>query len=324
MTALYQHVGTAYVPQHVGRTGRRVAIAYLIVLALLALLAPVIAADEPLAVKQNGRWSFPALRSLFGRSGPRLETQSTDSILRTMVVGPDSVDLAKRLSPPNDLHWLGTDDLGRDVLARLIHGTRVSLLVGITAAVISILVGTFFGALSGYYGGALDWMISRLIELVVCFPFLFLVLAIVTVFEPSTTTVILALVMSSWTTSARLVRAEFLRVREMEFTQAARAIGAGDARIIVRHLLPNAIAPVVVLAAFGVGSAILVESALSFLGLGVALPAASWGSILSSADDYLGQAWWLAVFPGIAIFSTVMACNVIGESTRERRVRSYN
>lgn len=230
---------------------------------------------------------------------------------------PDAVELGRRLLPPGPAHLFGTDDLGRDVLSRMIHGARVSLAVGFLATALSLVAGSFLGAIAGYYGGAADWVVSRLIELVLCFPFLLLVLAIVALFQPSIWTILIALAITSWTTEARFVRAEFLRIREMEYAQAARASGAGDPRIIFRHLLPNALGPVLVSASFGVASAILAESALSFLGFGVALPAASWGSILAVAQEYIEFAWWLALFPGIAIFATVAAFNLIGDRLRD-------
>jgi peptide/nickel transport system permease protein len=230
---------------------------------------------------------------------------------------PDSIDLGRRLLPPGSDHLLGTDDVGRDVLSRMIHGSRVSLAVGLLATALSLLAGTFLGAIAGYYGGVADWVVSRLIELVLCFPFLLLVLAIVALFQPSLWTILIALAMTSWTTEARFVRAEFLRIREMEFAQAARASGAGDPRIIFRHLLPNALGPVLVSASFGVATAILTESALSFLGFGVALPTSSWGSILAVAQEYIEFAWWLALFPGLAIFATVAAFNLIGDRLRD-------
>ena len=230
---------------------------------------------------------------------------------------PDAVNLNARLQPPGGQHPFGTDNLGRDVLTRMIHGSRVSLIVGYSATALSLIIGSMLGALAGYYGGAADWIVSRLIEVVLCFPFLFLVLGIVALFRPSIFTILIALAITSWTTEARFVRAEFLRIRELEYAQAARASGAGDARIIFRHLLPNALAPVIVSASFGVASAILTESALSFLGFGVAFPTASWGSILAIAHDYIEFAWWLVVFPGIAIFLTVAAFNLIGDRLRE-------
>jgi peptide/nickel transport system permease protein len=230
---------------------------------------------------------------------------------------PNIPDIAHRLEPPGPSHHLGTDDLGRDVFSRLIHGARVSLTVGILATAIALIVGSLLGAIAGYYGGVADWLISRLIEVVLCFPFLFIVLGIVALFRPSLYTVMIALGLTSWTTEARFMRGEFLRIREMEFAQAARASGARDARIIFRHLLPNALAPVLVSASFGVASAILIESALSFLGFGVPVPTPSWGNILRDAQQHIGYAWWLAVFPGVAIFLTVAAFNIIGDRARE-------
>jgi peptide/nickel transport system permease protein len=230
---------------------------------------------------------------------------------------PDSVKLGARLEPPSRDHLLGTDDLGRDILSRMIHGARVSLTVGFLATAISLVVGSILGAIAGYYGGVADWIVSRVIEIVLCFPFLFLVLGIVALFKPSLGTIMIALGLTSWTNEARYIRGEFLRIRELEFAQAARASGARDARIIFRHLLPNALAPVLVSASFGVAYAILIESALSFLGLGVPLPTASWGGILSASHDHIDYAWWMTLFPGLAIFFTVAAFNVIGERFRD-------
>ncbi|HEY3056690.1 MAG TPA: ABC transporter permease [Thermoanaerobaculia bacterium] len=230
---------------------------------------------------------------------------------------PDEIDLAAHLQPPTAHHFFGTDDLGRDVLARMIHGARVSLIVGYSATALSLIFGSLLGALAGYYGGIADWLVSRLIEVVLCFPFLFLVLGIVALFRPSLYTILVALALTSWTTEARFVRAEFLRIRELEYAQAARASGARDPRIIFRHLLPNALAPVIVSASFGVASAILTESALSFLGFGVALPTPSWGSILAVAQEFVEFAWWLVAFPGAAIFLTVAAFNLIGDRLRD-------
>jgi peptide/nickel transport system permease protein len=231
--------------------------------------------------------------------------------------GPDDIDVVNRLHAPDAHHHFGTDDLGRDVLARMIHGARVSLTVGLMATAMALVVGSFLGAIAGYYGGVTDWIVSRLIEIVLCFPLLFLALAIVAFFGPSIWTIMIALGLTTWTSEARYVRGEFLRIREMEFAYAARASGARDARIILRHLLPNALAPVLVSSSFGVANAILTESALSFLGLGVPLPTATWGSILSSAKDYIEYAWWLVVFPGVAIFLTVAAFNIIGDRFRD-------
>jgi peptide/nickel transport system permease protein len=230
---------------------------------------------------------------------------------------PNGINLLQRLTSPTGGHWFGTDDLGRDVLARMMFGARVSLTIGFAATAISLIIGSFLGAIAGYYGGPVDWLVSRVIEIVLCFPFLFLLLGIVALFGPSMTTILVALGLTSWTTEARFIRGEFLKVREMDFAQAARASGARDGRIIFRHLLPNALAPVLVSASFGVAQAILIESALSFLGLGVAVPTASWGSILSIAQEFIDYAWWLVIFPGLAIFTTVAAFNIIGDRFRD-------
>lgn len=230
---------------------------------------------------------------------------------------PNAIDLDARLLPPGGGHLLGTDELGRDLLQRMIHGSRVTLYVSLAATLVAVFIGITLGALAGYFSGIVDWLISRLVEVVLCFPFLFVVLFIVARLGPSLTTMILALSITSWPGEARLVRGEMLRVREVEFAEAARASGARSLRVIFRHLLPHAIAPVLVSASFGVAGAMLIESALSFLGFGVPLPLASWGSILSVADDYMGRAWWLAVFPGFAIFLTAGAYNIIGEALRD-------
>lgn len=233
-------------------------------------------------------------------------------------VDPYAITMSDRLSGPSAIHLLGTDDLGRDVLARVIYGARVSLLVGFVATLLSLTIGIALGAVAGYYGGATDWIISRVIEVILCFPFLFLVLAIVAFMKPSLLTIVIALGITSWTSDARFVRGEFLRARELDYAHAARAIGARDFRIVFRHLLPNAVAPVLVSSSFGIASAILTESALSFLGLGVPLPQPSWGSLLSSAYEHLDYAWWLVLFPGVAIFLTVAAFNLIGDHLRDR------
>jgi peptide/nickel transport system permease protein len=251
-------------------------------------------------------------------AAPLLANDAVGRFVRPLVShSPDTIDLLQRLAPPSSSHPLGTDDLGRDVLARLIFGARVSLTVGLAASLIAVLIGSFFGALAGYYGGAVDWIVSRLIEVVLCFPFLFLLLGVIALFRPSLLTIMIALGLTSWTNEARYLRGEFLRIRELEFAQAARASGAGDPRIIFRHLLPNALGPVLVSASFGVASAILFESSLSFLGLGVPVPTASWGGMLAVAESFLGHAWWLAVFPGLAIFLTVVAFNIVGDRFRE-------
>jgi len=296
-----------------------VALGYVVLMAIVALLAPLLANGKPLVQRTSEGWSFPALADYWA-DDPDIATAAPGATFRLpapVPFSPNAIELTERLQPPGNGHYLGTDDLGRDILARLIHGARVSLAVGFFATAIALVVGSFLGAVAGYYGGAADWIVSRVIEVVLCFPFLFLVLGIVALFRPSIWTVMIALGLTSWTSEARYVRGEFLRIRELEYAQAARASGARDGRIIFRHLLPNALAPVLVSASFGVAVAILTESALSFLGLGVPLPTASWGSMLSKAQEHIEYAWWLVLFPGIAIFTTVAAFNIIGERARE-------
>lgn len=295
------------------------ALIYVAMMAAIALLAPLIANRKPLLQKSAEGWRLPALAD-YWTEDPDMEgapLAASFEVFPPVRYSPNSIDLAVRLRPPSRAHILGTDDLGRDILARMIHGAQVSLTVAFFATAIAVIVGSFLGALAGYYGRFADWIVSRVIEVVLCFPFLFLVLGIVALFKPSIGTIMIALGLTSWTSEARYVRGEFLRIREMEFAQAARASGARDWRIIFRHLLPNALAPLIVSASFGVAFAILTESALSFLGLGVPLPTASWGSILATAQEHIQYAWWIVLFPGLAIFSTVAAFNIIGERLRD-------
>jgi len=230
---------------------------------------------------------------------------------------PLSINLQEVLRPPSPAHYLGTDTLGRDVLSRIIYGSRVSLKVGFVAVGLATLIGLFIGALAGYYGGWVDSTLMRLVDLMLCFPAFFLILAVIAILEPSIWNIMAVIGLTSWMGVARLVRAEFLTLREREFVTAARALGAGDTRLILRHMLPNALAPVMVSATLGVAGAILTESALSFLGLGVQPPTPSWGNILTAGKDNIEIAWWLSVFPGLAILITVMSYNLLGEGIRE-------
>ncbi len=230
---------------------------------------------------------------------------------------PNQIDLKQVLMPPSQAHFLGTDTLGRDVLSRIIYGSRISLLVGFVAVGLATLIGLVVGALAGYYGGWVDAALMRLVDLMLCFPTFFLILAVIAVLEPSIWNIMAVIGLTSWMGVARLVRAEFLSLREREFVTAARALGASDVRLALRHMLPNALAPVMVSATLGVAGAILTESALSFLGLGVQPPTPSWGNILTAGKDNIEIAWWLSVFPGLAILITVMSYNLLGEGIRE-------
>ena len=236
---------------------------------------------------------------------------------------PYEVDLDAVLAPPSRAHWLGTDGLGRDLAARLVHGARVSVTVGLLTAVLALLVGVPLGALAGYRGGVADAVISRCVEAVLCFPSLLLALAVLATAPawveslPDGVRIALVLGVSGWTPVARYLRGEFLRLKGSEMVTAARASGAGHLRIALRHLLPSALAPVLVTAAFAVGAAILLEAALSFLGLGVRPPTATWGGLLTEARVHVERAWWLALFPGAALFAAVLACNLVGEGIRD-------
>ena len=227
------------------------------------------------------------------------------------------MDLDNVLSRPSKAHLLGTDELGRDVLSRMLHGSRVSLKVGFVAVGIAVVIGVVVGSVAGFYGGWLDTALMRFVDIMLAFPTFFLILAVIAVVEPSIFTIMLVIGVTGWMDVARLVRAEFLTLRERDFVLAARASGAGDARLIFRHILPNALSPVFVAATFGVAGAILIESGLSFLGLGVQPPSPSWGNILTAGKDNIEVAWWLSVYPGLAILITVLSYNLIGEGLRD-------
>ncbi|MBU4305563.1 MAG: ABC transporter permease [Candidatus Omnitrophica bacterium] len=230
---------------------------------------------------------------------------------------PDEVDIGSYLLAPNAQHIMGTDLLGRDLFSRMAYGARISLLVGIVSVGISVAIGIFFGAIAGYYGGKIDMLIMRFVDIMLCFPSIFLILALVALFEPGIMIIMAVIGVTGWMGISRLVRAEILSLKEREFVLAARACGVSNARIITRHLIPNAAGPVLVSATLGVAAAILVESSLSFLGIGVQPPTPSWGNILMDAKASLGAAWWLTLFPGVAIFITVLGYNLLGEGLRD-------
>jgi len=221
------------------------------------------------------------------------------------------------LEPPGLSHLFGTDDLGRDILSRVIYGSWVSLLVGFVAVGIATVIGIIVGASAGYYGGWVDTVIMRFVDTMLSIPTFFLILAVITFLDSSIWNIMAVIGLTSWMGVARLVRAEFLSLKEREFVLAARALGASDVRIIVRHILPNALSPVFVSAVLGVAGAILTESVLSFLGIGVQPPTASWGNILTAGKDNIEIAWWISVFPGLAILLTVLAYNLLGEGIRD-------
>lgn len=230
---------------------------------------------------------------------------------------PDATNVASRFLAPSFTHLLGTDHLGRDVLARMLFGARISLVVGFVAVGIAVTIGIVVGAVAGHFGGRIDNFLMRLVDIVICFPRFFLILTVVALVKPSLWNIIIVLGVTGWTGTARLIRGEILSLRERDFVQAARAMGANASRIILRHLVPNALTPVLVSATLGVAGAILTEAGLSFLGFGVQPPQATWGNILTEGRLYIFDAWWLTVFPGLAILVTVLAFNLVGEGIRD-------
>ncbi len=230
---------------------------------------------------------------------------------------PNATNLEAKLLPPGPGHWLGTDNLGRDVLSRILHGSYVSLSIGLVAVVVSISIGIFIGAVSGYVGGWLDNLLMRIVDAIMCFPSFFLILTVIALLGPGIMKIVIVIGLVAWTGTARLVRAEFLTLRESEYVRAAQALGQRHRRIIFRHILPNAMAPVFVAAVLGVPDAILTEAGLSFLGIGVQPPQPTWGNIIADGKTYILDAWWLIVFPGIAILLTALSFYLAGEALRE-------
>lgn len=230
---------------------------------------------------------------------------------------PAEPNLKNILAPPSLTHPFGTDTLGRDVFSRVIYGSRISLLVGFVSVGIATLIGLILGAVSGYYGGMTDEIIMRFVDLMMCFPTFFLILAVIALLEPSIWNIMIVIGLTNWMGIARLVRAEILSIKNKEFILTAKAIGLPELKIIFSHILPNALSPVYVVATLGIGGAILTESALSFLGIGVQPPTPSWGNILTQAKDNIEVAWWLSLYPGLAIFLTVMGYNLLGEGLRD-------
>ena len=230
---------------------------------------------------------------------------------------PNKVSILDSKNPPSREHWLGNDDVGRDILSRVIFGTRVALIVGLGATTIAVVIGVTVGATAGYFGGKIDTILSRFVDSLMAFPLLALLLILSAVFGPSLRNVVIVIGCSVWASYARMVRAEVLSLRERDFVHAARAAGAKNVRIVMRHIVPNALGPVIIFASLQVGGIIILESALSFLGLGVQRPTASWGTMLSDGRDYIRNYPHISMAPGIAITLTVLAFNLIGDGLRD-------
>ena len=231
---------------------------------------------------------------------------------------PLGQNLDQDLIPRSSEHWLGTDKLGRDILSRIIYGGRISLLVGITTVALSLAIGIVIGSLSGYFGGWIDQMLMRLVDILMAFPGILLAIAFTAVLGPGLDHVILALCLIGWTSYARLVRGEILSLRERDFIQAARSLGCRPKRIILRHLLPNLLPPLLIQSTFGLAAAIVAEGSLSFLGLGVEPPTPSWGAMLNDGRQFLLVAPHLTTYPGLGLMISVLALNLIGDALQDR------
>tara|TARA_A200000113_G_scaffold156783_1_gene141407 strand:+ start:574 stop:1680 length:1107 start_codon:yes stop_codon:yes gene_type:complete len=320
------------------------ALGFVLFLTIVAIFAPAIAGTKPVVCSYKGTLYFPCLgyfnrswespiftKDKFRGTYPKnLKQKDPESWAVWPLVFQDPYRRVRenewpgrRENPsrdeghPNRLNLFGTDQYGVDIFAKMVHGTTIALLVGFVSMGLAGSIGVLVGALGGYFGGWVDMITSRLTEIVMCIPTLVLILALIAVVEKPTIWKTMAIIgATGWTGIARLTRAEFLRLRQTEFVMAARATGVGSLRIMFRHILPNALAPVLVPITFGIASAILVEGSLSFLGFGPPPPTASWGSVLNSARSNL-QLWWLVVFPGAGIFLTVLAYNLVGEGLQE-------
>lgn len=292
---------------------------FIIVLFNVAIFASFLANDKPYIYIDNGRVYFPIIANYpeLNDADLRKDTYKGFKIFPPVAYSYSEYDLNSIVIAPGSKHLLGTDEQGRDLTARMIHGTQVSIFIGFIAVIIYVTIGIIIGSIAGYYGGWIDIVISRLIEIIMCFPTFFLILTILALVGPNLVNVMIVIGVTSWPGIARIVRGEFMKLRETDFVVASRAVGAKDAWIIVRHILPNSLAPVLVSATFGIASTILIESSLSFLGFGVQPPRPSWGDILSQSRDFMDFAWWLTLIPGFAIFLTITAYNLVGEGLQD-------
>ena len=297
-------------------------------LAFVALTADLIAGNKPYYMEYRGKSYYPAFRQYAIHLGvadwpKELKRRRNFKKLKTDVIifppipyGPGEIRLAEKYASPGREHWLGTDRLGRDVLSGLVHGSRYALTIGLVSVGISMCIGLILGALAGYFGGWVDLVLSRFFELWAAIPSFFLILTAAAFFPPSLFFIMIIIGLTSWVGIARLTRSQFLQVRSYDYVSAARSLGYSNSRIMFGHILPNAVGPILIPAAFGVAGAILAESGLSFLGVGVPAEAITWGSLLAGARSN-AAAWWLVLMPGLAIFVTVTLYNLLGDGLRD-------
>jgi peptide/nickel transport system permease protein len=308
---------------------------FVVVMVLTSFFSPLLATNQPVICRYQGRWYFPAIVELFQfrDSGPhwieksrpfnlpqfeaKKELDPREFAIWPMIPYHEYEQTPNFLAPPSSEHWLGTDELGRDLAARMIHGASVSVKVGFVSMGIAALIGIVVGGIAGYWGRWIDIIISRIIEIVICFPVFFLILAIMVWLEPNITNVMIVIGLTRWTSIARYARGEFLRIKSQDYVMAAKALGVSHSRIMFRHILPNSLAPVLVSVTFGIASAILVEAGLSWLGFGVQPPDPSWGNILRTAYDSLRIAPHMVYPPCVAIFLAVLAYNLVGDGLRD-------
>ena len=312
----------------------RFGLGMVVFLMLVAFFSPLIAGARPIVCRYQGRLHFPAIVDVldkipivsrwvdqsppFGTAGFDAGEAVGDSFAVWPLVPYGPLETTVRSTePPSRDHWLGTDDLGRDLMCRMVHGTVVSVKVGVVSMGIAALIGILIGGLAGYYGGWVDATLSRLIEVVMCFPVFFLILSLMVWLEPDIINVMIVIGLTRWTSIARYTRGEFIRLKTLDYVAAARAAGAGSIRIMWRHLLPNSLAPVLVAVSFGMAQAILIEAGLSWLGFGVQWPDPSWGNILRSAFEQIRVSPYMVYPPCAAIFIAVLAYNLVGDALRD-------
>jgi len=298
----------------------------------VSIFATILASAYPYLIWNNTSTlelpSSPLIHSLFSGSGNNeinykklFLNGKINAIFPPVAYNPYEKNLDDILIPPGGGkfgHYMGTDEVGRDIASRMIHGTRNSMMVGLVAVGISLFLGIIIGAIAGYAGGVTDLILSRIIEIVITFPVLILIMAVLAIMKPSLINIMIVIGLTGWTSVARVIRGEFLQRKNMDYVLAVRIMGASHWRIIVHHILPNSLAPVLVMTSFEIAGAVLIESSLSFLGIGVQPPEPSWGQILNTSKGYIDFAWWLTFFPGLAVFLVVVSYNLLGDNLRKK------
>ena len=329
--AYWRNVGLTMIRNKRGMVG----LSFILLMFLVSFFSPFLATDQPIVCKYKGKLYFPAVVELLQSRNssthwidkakpfnlPQFEAKAEldpkDFAIWPLIPYHEYEQTLDYHQPPSAQHWLGTDELGRDIAARMIHGTTVSVKVGFISMGIAAVIGIFVGGVAGYFGGWVDAIVSRIIEIVICFPVFFLILAIMVWLEPNINNVMIVIGLTRWTAIARYTRGEFMRIKGRDYVVAARTQGVGHLRIMFRHILPNSLAPILVSVTFGIAAAVLTEAGLSWLGFGVQAPAPSWGNILRTAYDSLRIAPHMVFPPCIAIFLAVLAYNLVGDALRD-------